>query len=58
MNVKGVTHVFQKMVENRPKKRCPLKAAENYQAKEVDQIISRVFGPIISTISKWLKMDT
>ena len=28
------------------------------QAKEADQIISQVFGPIVSTISKWLKMDT
>ena len=27
-------------------------------AKKADQIISRVFGPIISTISKWPKMDT
>ena len=27
-------------------------------SKSTDQIISRVFGPIISTISKRLKMDT
>ena len=26
--------------------------------KEADQIVSRVFRPIISTISKWLKTDT
>ena len=25
---------------------------------ELSQVISRVFRPIISTISKWLKMDT
>ena len=52
MNVKGVTHgpgpmFSSKKVENRPKKRCPFKAPENYlavvQAKEAFEIISRVF---------------
>ena len=61
MNVKGVTHgpgpmFSSKKVENRPKKRCPFKAPENYlavvQAKEAFEIISRV------SREKWLKMDT
>ena len=41
--------------------KMPFKSARKLsvvQAKEADQIISLVFGPIISTISKWLKMDT
>ena len=58
------TYVCQQKVENRPKKRCPLKASEKLwfiewslkvggrQRKKADQVISRVFGPIFSTISK------
>ena len=41
------------------KEKMPFKSAWKLsvvQAKEADQIISRVFGPIIFTISKWLKI--
>ena len=67
MNVKGVTHDPRPMFAS---KRCPLKDVQEnmsfksalklyvVQAKETDQIISQVFGPIIFTISKLLKMDT
>ena len=64
MNVKGVTHgpgpMFASKVENRPKKRFPLKAPEIICSSSniADKIISQVLGPIISTISKRLKMDT
>ena len=55
------TYFCHQKVENRPKKRCPFKGAWKLSVvhpKEADQIISREFRPIISTFSKWLKVDT
>ena len=38
--------------------RVVFKSRRSSKKKKVDQVISRVFEPIISTISKWLKTDT
>ena len=65
MNVKGVTHgpgpmFASKRLKTDPRK-MPFKSAWKLsvvQAKVADEIISRVFESIISTISKRLKMDT
>ena len=65
MNVKGVTHgpgpmFASKRLKTGPEK-MPFKSVWKLsvvQAKVADEIISRVFGLIISTISKRVKMDT
>ena len=55
INVEEVTHGPGPPAKGRKQteEKMPFKIV--VQAKEADEIISQVFGPIISTVSKWLK---